>query len=148
MFRGKAWIGAITATGLAIAVVAVWVCFTYGNVLAQILELPNAALVFGGVFLLALIAMVLRGLVSMFRRWRRDDRAAPTPGGWAFAWVSVQMACLLALLMLGAAAVAALPLGHTDVLFQAFMLVLVASALLSLTGGAVREFARVARSLG
>ena len=133
---------------MVIAVVAGWASFTYGTVLDQTLSRPNGGLLVGGVFLLAFIAMVLRGLVFVVRRWRKTDWAAPAPGRWAFAWASFQMACLLALVVLVMAAVAVLPFGHARELFQAFMLVLVASALLFITGGAVRDFARVARSFG
>lgn len=148
MFSERTWIGAIAAVGMAIAVVAGWVCFAYGNVLDQALNRPGASALVAGLFLLAFTAILLRGTIFVVRRWRKTDWVAPTPGRWALGWVSFQMACLLALAVLGAAAIAALPFGYARFLFQAFMLVLVASALLFLAGGAVRDFARVARSFG
>lgn len=146
MLTQRTWIRAIAAIGISIAVVAGWACFTYGNVLDQTLDRPNGGLLVGAVFLLALMGLLLRGVALLIRRWRQTDRATPPPGRWAFAWASFQLTCLLALLVLGVTAVVALPFGHASELFQAFMLVLVASALLFLTGGALRDFARVARS--
>lgn len=145
IFSRSAWTGAIAASGVAIAVVAGWACFTYGDVLRHMFDLPGAGFVVGGVFLISFMPMVLRGLIYIVPASRRIDRTAPPPGRWALAWVSFQMACLLASIVLGAAAVAALPFGYERVFVQALMLVLVASGGLFYIGGSVRGFASLAR---
>lgn len=146
MFSERTWVGIIAALGIAIAVVAGWTCFAYGDVLDQITQRPDVKLLILGVFLLLLLGILLRGLVYLVRRWRKSDRPPAAYNRWSFAWVSFQLACMLALIVLGAAALAAIPLGYAGVMFDAFMLVLVASGLLFITGGAVRDMARFARS--
>lgn len=146
-FSSRTWLAAILGTALSIAVGAGWSTYSYGNMLDRILNLPKVPLLIGGVFLMAFASMALRGVVHLANRWRKRDSQPPAPGLWPLVWASFQMACLVALLALGAAALASIPLGHSRQFFQAFMLVMVSSGVLFLAGAAVRDISRIVRSL-
>ena len=141
----KAWLAAIIFSGLTISIAAGWSSYLYGNILNMIFGWQAFTLVAVGVFIIAFVAMLLRWLVTLFLRWRGKTVERPVPGTWSFVWVSFQLACLLAVLSLGAVALLALAVGNAERMFQGFMLALVCSGLLFLAGGAVRETSRVVR---
>jgi hypothetical protein len=132
----------IVLGGVVIATVAGWARFAYGTVPKDIPPMLILA-----VFLLGLIAILLSALSWLIRRWRKDDRPRPLPGRWAFAWAAFQVACMMALVALGVAGLVAMPFGYGTALFQAFVLVLVSSALVFMVGSAVRELSWAVRSL-
>lgn len=143
-FSRRKWLGAIVGTALVIALAASCSSLRYGDVLKHVMAIP---FLFAGVFVFAFLSIVLGLAAHLVGRWRKKDREPPEPGMWSFVWVSFQFACLLALLAVGAAALVAIPLGYSRHLLQAFVLVLVISAMLFIAGGAVRNLIRVIRRL-
>ena len=141
----KLWLAAIVITGLTISIAAGWSSHLYGNVLNKLMGWHGFTLMLAGVVILAILATLLRWLVALFLRWQGKEVQRPLPGKWSFVWVSFQLACLLAVLTLGAVALLALALGNAERMFQGLMLVLVCSGVLFLTGGAVRETGRLLR---
>lgn len=143
----KAWLTAIVVTGLTISIAAGWSTYLYGNVLNMMFGWQTFSLIVGGVFILAILATLLRWLVASIYRCRGKEFRRPVPGKWSFMWVSFQLSCLLSVLTLGVVALLALVFGNTERVFQGLMLVLVCSGLLFVTGGAVRETSRLLRIL-
>jgi hypothetical protein len=139
----KAWLAAIIICGLTIVVAAGWSSYRYGNGLSGYVSTP----VLGSIFIVAFLAMLFRWLATLFFRWRGREVDLPTPGVWLSVWVAIQLACLLAVLTLGALVLLALAIGHAERMFQGLILVLVYSAALFLIGGAVRDASHLLRLL-
>lgn len=141
----KLWLAAIVITGLTISIAAGWSSYLYGNVLNKLMGWHAFTLMLAGVIILAILTTLLRWLAALFLRWQGKEVQRPLPGRWSFVWVSFQLACLLAVLTLGSVVLLALAFGNAERMSQGFMLVLVCSGILFLTGGAVRETSHLLR---
>jgi hypothetical protein len=145
----RIWLGCVVGTALIIVIGSGWFAFAIGDESNQLLVVPLGTWFVVGVLLLALISMLASGVAHGVNRLRKRSYEASQPGLSAFAWVSFQLACLLALLILGLAILASLVLGTEQwrQFLQALVLVLVNSALLFVIGASIRNIFRALSSL-
>jgi hypothetical protein len=143
----RLWIGLVLVTGLAVLIGSTWFAFSRTSAPESKLELPFSSTLLVGVVLLAVSSMLATGLAWLVN-WIRGRRLElASPGMWAFAWIGLQLACFGAMAILGVVTLIAFAFG-TDQgrpFLQAFIVVLVGSALLSVSGGSIRSVFRAAK---
>jgi hypothetical protein len=121
--------------------VSLWLSVSGHDVLHFVFDRPGAAFGFLGLLAGGLIVSAVRRTIE-HRRSKKGSQL-PGPGLFAISLMVVQLACLVALCILGSAALLSLLAGsamHAQV-FQAFLLVLVGSGILFMAGALIRDAA-------